>query len=76
MRDQRVVETAADDFQRATQRREIADVPVDDNQSLEAGVINHSTICTDGIDQRLRLEGDRARPAARVPERTAVAQRG
>ena len=66
----------ADNFKGATKRGEISDVPVDEDQSFEAGVIEPLEDLHDGIDERVRLQGERAGPASRVPERTAVTQRG
>src|SRR5436190_7401306 len=71
-----VVKTAADNFERATERGEIADVAIHKKDAFETGAVNPFEDLNDGVDERLRLQRDRARPASRVPERTAVTQRG
>ena len=75
-RDHQVVVLGAQHLQGAAQRRGVGDMRIDDEQAANAAVNRPVADLLDQLDQRDRLQRERAGPAPAVAERTAVGQRG
>ncbi len=65
--DHEVIELASQNLESASERREIRDVPIDDDQLSHREGVSPLADLHDHVDQGLRLQRERSGPAPRMP---------